>query len=230
MQILKPRVPLKEKMFFVEHLYVMLKASISLDRALLTIGTQTRNKAFAKIIASIEQTVRSGATLSEGLLRYESVFGAFFINMVKAGEFSGKLEEALHRLHIQLKKDYDLKSKVKGALSYPTFVVVAMIVIGAAMMAYVMPKIIPLFQSFGAQLPLATRILIAVSNFVSAYIIWIVIFGIVAVVGLMRLLRGRAMACRTSSYSRNQALCSGSKSCAFRAHIFYASFNRYSRN
>lgn len=179
MQLFKPRLTLKERMFFAEHVTVMLKAGIALDRALSTLSEQSKTKMSKKIMGAIENTVRQGQPLSQGLKQFEYTFGSLFVNMVTAGEQSGKLEEALRRLHVQMKKDYDLKSKVIGALTYPVFIVLAMLGIGTTMMITVIPKLIPIFTSFGSQLPLPTRILIGVSQFITNWAIWILLILIV---------------------------------------------------
>lgn len=165
-------------MFFLEHLHVMLKASIGLDRALSSLAEQTKNKQFRAVLTDLKEGTKRGEQLSEGMARHRHVFSDFFINMVKAGEISGKLEDALKRLYLQIKKDYDLRSKVKGALAYPTFVVVAMIGIGTAMFVFVIPKLTSIFEGFDAELPLATRLLISVSNFVAGNIVALLIMSI----------------------------------------------------
>lgn len=190
MRLLTPRVPLKEKMFFVEHLAVMLKAAIPLDRALSTLAEQTAHKSFRRILQTILEAVKRGETLSSGLAQFESVFGGFFVSMIAAGEYSGKLEDGLRRLYMQMKKDYELRSKVISALTYPIFVVIAMIGIGGTIMLFVVPKLIPLFEGFGAQLPLATRILIALSRFLSTYALFVALAMIAGGIALIKLLRG----------------------------------------
>lgn len=184
-------IPLKEKMFFVEHLSVMLRSAIPIDRALATLAEQTNNKRFKGIIGALEQTVKKGQPLSSGLRANERVFGELFINMVAAGETSGKLEDSLKRLYTQLKKDHDLRSKVMGALTYPLFVVAVIIAIGTVVMVYVIPKLIPLFEGFNTALPLPTRVLIATSKFVSSYIIWIALAVIVLGAVFIKLIRGK---------------------------------------
>ncbi len=190
MKLFTPRIPLKEKMFFTEHLAVMLKASIPLDRALSTLAEQSTNKKLKKILSTILETVKSGETLSKGLSQFQNIFGVLFVHMVQAGEYSGKLEEGLRRLYVQMKKDYDLKSKVTSALVYPAFVLIAMVGIGSAVMLYVVPKLIPLFDGFHAQLPIATRILIGASRFFSAHAFSIAIGLTLAGIGIVKLLRG----------------------------------------
>ena len=192
MRLLQPHIPLKEKMFFVEHLSVMLKAAIPLDRALSTLAQQTTHKGFRRILESMLETVSKGETLSSGLGRFQSVFGGFFVNMVQAGEYSGKLEEGLRRLYVQMKKDYELRSKVTSALTYPAFVIIAMIGIGSAIMFFVVPKLIPLFEGFGAQLPLATRILIGISRFLSQHPFFVLLAIVAGIFTFVKLIRGVA--------------------------------------
>ncbi|MBI2551887.1 type II secretion system F family protein [Candidatus Uhrbacteria bacterium] len=190
MKIFTPRVPFKEKMFFVEHLSVMLKAAIPLDRALSSLAEQTEHKGFKTILAVLLENVKKGEALSKGLEEFPKVFGQLFINMIRAGELGGKLEGALRRLYVQMKKDYDLRSRVKSALTYPAFVLVAMAGIGTVIMVFVIPKLIPLFEGFNAQLPLPTRLLIALSHFISNSAIILAISAALSLWLLIYLARG----------------------------------------
>ena len=158
------RVPLTEKLFFVRHLSVMMKAGISLSAALKTLAKQTKNKYFTEILNEISTQVEKGTTFTESLKKHQKVFGELFINMIEAGEMSGKLEDVLNRLYIQMKKQHALTSKVKGALTYPAVVITAMIGIGTFMMTAVVPKISDMFKDFDTELPLPTKILIGISD------------------------------------------------------------------
>ncbi|MDA3840168.1 MAG: type II secretion system F family protein [Patescibacteria group bacterium] len=158
------KVPLKERLFFVQHLGIMLKAGISLSKALKTISNQSENKYFQSILADLASQVEKGSGFSDSLRKYEKVFGEMFISMIDAGELSGKLEEVLHELFIQMKKEHALISKVKGALTYPAVIIMAMLGIGTFMLIFVIPKITEMFDSLEAELPLPTKILIAVSD------------------------------------------------------------------
>ena len=158
------RVPLKEKLFFVQHLGVMLKAGISLGVALKTLSKQSENKYFIKILTDVADKVDKGANFAESLTPYKKVFGEMFINMVEAGELSGKLEEVLHELYIQMKKEHALISKVKSAFTYPAVILLVMAGIGTFMMVKVIPQMTAMFTEMDAELPLPTKILINVSN------------------------------------------------------------------
>ena len=178
-------IPISEKLFFVQHLSIMLKAGISLSVALKTLGQQTGNKRFIAIINDISGNVEQGVSFTESLKSHEKIFGQLFISMIESGEISGKLEEVLKRLYIQFKKNHELVSKVKGALAYPLVILVAMSGIGIFMMIFVIPKITIMFKDFNAELPLATKLLIKLSDSLVAhgllYLIGLIIFIIILV-------------------------------------------------
>jgi len=172
------RVPLKERLFFVQHLSIMLKAGISLSVALKTLAKQTQNKYFIHILHVLADKVEKGQTFSESLKPFEKVFGELFIAMIEAGELSGKLEEVLLELFLQMKKEHKLISKVKGALTYPAVIIVAMVGIGTFMMIAVVPKITEMFDDLDAELPLPTKIVIKVSDILIHH-------GLFALIGLV---------------------------------------------
>jgi len=188
------RVPLKEKLFFVQYLGIMLKAGISLAGGLETLSRQTTNRRFSKIIKEISRSVESGVSLTASLKPHQKVFGELFINMIEAGELSGKLEDVLAQLYIQVKKQHELLSKIKGALTYPAVIVLAMGGIGAFMMVVVVPKITVMMKDFNAELPLATKILMAISNFIvsNGLLTSLGVVGIILIfVQILRTYRGR---------------------------------------
>lgn len=158
------RVPLRERLVFVQHLGIMLKAGISLSQALKTLGEQSNNKLFVKILNEVALKVDSGVSLAESLKPYKKIFGELFISMIESGEISGNLENVLSQLYTQMKKQHELISKVKGALTYPVVIIFAMFGIGAFVIIFVVPKITAMMKDFNAELPLPTRILIAISN------------------------------------------------------------------
>lgn len=158
------RIKLKEKLVFVQHLGIMLKAGISMSAALGTLTEQSENKKFKIILTKIKKDVESGVSLADSLKPHIKVFGDLFINMVESGEISGKLEDVLTQLYIQMKKQSELTGKVKGALTYPAVIVFAMGGIGIFMITVVVPKITSMLQDFNTELPLPTKILIGISN------------------------------------------------------------------
>lgn len=187
-------IPISEKLFFVQHLSIMLKAGISLSIALRTLSKQTSNKKFSKIITEISKNVEKGVSFTESLKPYEKIFGQLFINMIESGEISGKLEDVLNRLYIQFKKNHEIVSKVKGALTYPVVILTAMAGIGTFMMISVIPRITSMFKDFNAELPLATKLLIKLSDSLIAngllYLIGLIIF-IIIIIKSIRTAKGK---------------------------------------
>ncbi len=184
-----PRVPTSEKIFFIQHLGVMLKAGVSLSRALTTLQAQTTNKGFQKILGGVSSSVERGIPLSDALSPYPYAFNELLINMLKAGEAGGKLEEVLHQLYVQMKKDHELVSKVRGAMIYPSVIIFAMFGIGIFMFIFVIPNLISIFEGFDAELPLPTRVLIVVSNGFRDYGMYLLFCGLTMVGGFIQLLR-----------------------------------------
>ncbi len=160
-------VSLRDKIFFIQNLKVMIKGGLSLGQALTTVSEQVNNSYFKKVLIEVSDKVQAGVSFSKALESYPKVFDHLFVNMIRSGELSGSLDDVLDKLHMQMKRDHDLISKVKGAMIYPAVVVIAMFGIGAAMMVFVIPKLITIFDEFKAELPLPTKILIGVSRFIS---------------------------------------------------------------
>ncbi|MFH1610770.1 MAG: type II secretion system F family protein [Patescibacteria group bacterium] len=159
-------VPLTQKIFFIQNLGIMLKAGLSLGQALRAITKQSSNKKLKNILKDVTRKVEKGDAFSKSLATYPKTFNDLFVSMVASGEASGNLEEILLQVHKQLKRSHALISKVRGAMIYPIIVIVAMIGIGVGMIVFVMPKFMSIFDDFNAELPLPTRILIAISKFV----------------------------------------------------------------
>ena len=175
------RVTTKDLVIFLRQLSVMVEASIPLIKALKVLVNQTANPKLKAITEEVHQDVDSGSKLSEALAKHPSVFSKFFVNIVRAGEASGRLEEVLNYLADQQEKDHDLASKIKGALIYPLVIMIGMIGGGMVMMVTVVPQLKSIFDNMGSELPWQTRILLSTSDFVMHYW-WLVIAGAVAFV------------------------------------------------
>ncbi len=157
-------VSLTEKMLFARHLSVMVSAGLSLTRALEVLAKQTKNRRFSKTISQIAMEVQGGKQFADALKDYPKIFSEIFVNMIAVGETSGNLEEVLMTLASQMKKDHELISRVKGAMTYPAVILIAMIGIGISMMIFVMPKLISVFEEMQIELPLTTRLVIGLSE------------------------------------------------------------------
>ena len=159
------RISLAEKMFFTRNLQVMVSAGLSIPRALEILAAQTKNRKFSKIISEIKEEIVKGKSFSEALSSYSNVFSEFFQNMIKVGEETGSLEDVLKILASQMEKEKDIKSRVTGAMIYPAVIIMAMIGIGALMLILVIPKLAETFKELEVELPLTTRFVINLAEF-----------------------------------------------------------------
>jgi len=175
----------KELAIFTRQFSVMIDAGLPLVQCLEILAGQQENKTFQKILTGVRGSVEGGATLSSSMKQYEKVFDPLYHNMVEAGETGGILDTILQRLSSYIEKNVKLKRAVKSAMIYP----VSVLGIAAGVIALLLWKVVPifvtLFAGLGADLPLPTRIVIGLSNFVgSIWGLFILIFVIGAGVGL----------------------------------------------
>lgn len=185
-------IPLTQKVFFTENLKVMVHAGLSISEALNTLALQAESKNFKRIITIVREDVEQGRTLSLGLSKFPKIFPSIFTSMIQIGEVSGTLENVLQELTMQMKKDYELRSKVKGAMTYPVVILVAMLGITTGLLTFVLPKLLGVFKEFGnVKLPLATRILITISDFVQAHGVLVAIGFVAFVIGFIAFARTR---------------------------------------
>ncbi len=158
---------LKEKLFFTKNLQVMVAAGLSLTKALDGLITQTTNKKFKEALIKIKEEIVKGKSFSEALGKYPHIFSEFFCNLIKVGEETGNLEEVLKILARQMEREYELKSKIKGAMIYPAVIIFAMVVVGILMLTMVVPQLAANFQELEIELPFTTRIVIGLGTFLS---------------------------------------------------------------
>ncbi len=177
------RVKLVDKMLFAKHLSVMIKAGMPLDEGLETLMSQSSAPMSAKI-KLILADVRQGNSLSSALRKYPKVFDSMFVNMTMAGEAGGKLEQNLEIVAVQQAKNYTLRGKIKAAMMYPTVVFVAILALIGVISAFVLPKLLGFFTTLHATLPLSTRILLAGSEFLIKYWLYILVSIIVFVIAI----------------------------------------------
>lgn len=162
-KILK-RVSTVDKMLFTRHLGVMLHAGLSFSRAATVLAEQTGNAYFREVLESVREDIQKGNQLADSLAKYPKVFDDLFVNMIRVGEMGGNLEEVLNILYLQLKKDHELTSRVKGAMTYPAVIIFAMVVIGILMMIFVVPSLLKIFTETGAELPASTKMIVFISD------------------------------------------------------------------
>lgn len=184
-------IPLEDKMLFSRNLSVMVNAGLSLTRALDALARETANPKFKKVIEDLQGSIVKGASFSEALRAHRAVFGELFSNMVEVGETTGKLSLVLKLLANQMHKDHSLRKRVKGALTYPGVILSALALVGAFMMMYVVPTITTVLKELGVPLPIMTRIIIAISDFMVAYALILPLLAAGLIIGFWRLLKVR---------------------------------------
>ncbi|KKT35591.1 MAG: Type II secretion system protein, partial [Parcubacteria group bacterium GW2011_GWA2_44_12] len=188
------KVKVKDIVIFSRQLSIMITANVPILKAMRIIVEQTRNPRLRNILVDIGDSIDGGSKLSDAVEKHVSIFGFFYVNMIRSGELSGKFDEILTYLADQQEKDYDLRSKIKGALAYPIFILSAITIMGIGMMMFVVPKLTQVFKESNIKLPLTTRMLISASDFMKEQ--WYVVIGVIvlAVVGfplLIKTNRGR---------------------------------------
>lgn len=172
------RVSTADKMLFSRNLSVMIEAGLPLVRALDILSRQSKNKKFKKIIKSLMESVQKGNSLSESMKNYPEVFSSLFTAMVRVGEESGQLSGSLRLVAEQLERDYLLTKKVKGAMIYPSIIILFMVGVGIFMFIYVVPTLIDTFKEMQIDLPTSTKIIIKTSEALSNH-------GLIAVSGII---------------------------------------------
>ncbi len=174
------RIKAKDKVLFFRQLATLINAGLPLSQSLRNVAEQTKNKNLKAMINSINSDIEGGKSLSNSLSKYPNVFNRVVVNLVAAGETSGTLDQALVRIADQLEKDADITSKIRGAMVYPIVIVFVMLAVIVFMMVKVVPQIQLLYTSFpGTTLPIETRVLLAVSHFITNYwwVVAIVVIG-----------------------------------------------------
>ncbi|MBI4654180.1 MAG: type II secretion system F family protein [Nitrospirae bacterium] len=155
----------KDIVVFTRQFATMIDAGLPLIQALDILSKQTENKSLAKTIGEVKIDVEGGSTFADALRKHPKVFSELYANMVAAGEAGGILDTILSKLALYIEKSTKLKRKVKGAMIYPSFIIAAAIIVVAIIMIVVVPTFARMFAQLGGILPLPTRIVVAISNF-----------------------------------------------------------------
>ena len=185
------RVKQDELVMTTRNLGSMLVAGLTVIRALSVIERQSSNAKLKGVIRKISARLNKGDQFNESLKDFPEVFSDLYVAMVRAGEESGNLAETLQTLAVQMERSSTLKKKIKGAMMYPSIVLMVMLIIGVLMMIFVMPQITGIFKGMGKDLPAMTQVLISTSDFMVNYTA-LTIGGLVAFfVGMMYLLRSK---------------------------------------
>ncbi|MBI5007034.1 MAG: type II secretion system F family protein [Nitrosomonadales bacterium] len=177
------KVDTLELMLFSRQMYTLLKAGVPIMRALAGLQESTRNPVFSAMLQDLRESLDSGRELSTAMRRHPKVFSPFYLSMVQVGEMTGMLDQTFLRLYEHLEFEKDMKERIKSAVRYPMFVVIAMAIAIVIVNIFVIPAFVKVFEGFHAELPLMTRVLIGFSNFMVTF--WPLLLAVLvgAVVG-----------------------------------------------
>jgi MSHA biogenesis protein MshG len=173
----KPITPM-DLLLFSRQMYTLLKAGVPIMRALAGLQESTQNLTFAAMIQDLRESLDSGRELSTAMRRHPKVFSPFYVSMVQVGEMTGMLDETFIRLYDHLEFERDMRERIKTAMRYPTFVMLAMAIAIVIVNLFVIPAFAKVFEGFHAELPLMTKMLIGFSGFMVNY--WILMLAVAA--------------------------------------------------
>ncbi len=190
----KKRVPLSTLAMLSRQMYTMTRSGVPMIRALRSIAETSRDPALGSALSSVADSLQSGRDLANSLALHPDVFPRLFVNAVRVGETTGRLEQGFEDLAKYLEREHETIKRIKSALRYPTMVIVAVFASITVINIFVVPNFARLFESMQAELPLPTRILIGSSNFMVAYWPYLLVLVLGATVGVHQWLqtdRGR---------------------------------------
>jgi type II secretory pathway component PulF len=183
---LKSPISFSDLVHITRQLATMITAGLTLVEALSILRQQLTKPQLIKLVSKIEDEVKGGSGFAATLEKYPKVFPPIYLALVRAGEASGKLDVILARLADNLEKSSNFNNKVRGALVYPAIVIFGMGIVSVIVMTVVVPRLTSLYKEFGAELPVPTQILIALSGFFVNYWFLILILAIMGVVGFLK--------------------------------------------
>lgn len=195
-ELTKKKVPRKDLMHFSRQLAVFIKAGIPILDALEAIQEEMGNKFFRSIVEDIVESLRGGSTFADAAAVHGEAFPAYYLGILRSAELTGRLDTVLVQLSDYLERDLEARRKVTSALTYPGIIAVMSVVVVIVLVAFVLPRFQTFFNDLGAKLPLPTRILLAISIFITDY--WYLIVGsvlviIICVIGGVQTGRGKAV-------------------------------------
>jgi MSHA biogenesis protein MshG len=181
-RLLEEKVRSIDVQLFSRQIYTLLKAGVPIMRGLAGLQESAINKSFARVLKDLRESLDAGRELSAAMRRHPSVFDNFYVNMVRVGETTGRLDEVFLRLFDHLEFEREMRSRVKSALRYPIFVIVAMVIAMAVINLFVIPAFAKVYAGFNAELPMMTKVLIATSNLTVHY--WpLFLAGLIGAIG-----------------------------------------------
>jgi len=177
--LFRPRIKTKDIVFFCKQFGVMLEAGISIGGALNILGQQSENLTLQKVVREIDKDVQQGSNLSDAMAKHED-FPDLLISMVKSGEATGNMDDVMNKMSDHYEKQMELRRTIKKAMTYPILVMITIAIVIPILMIFVIPGFVEMFDDTGIDLPLATRVVMAVSDWMVAY--WYVLIGIIVAI------------------------------------------------
>lgn len=178
-------VKARDLVIFSRQLATLFEAQVPLVEAFRTLIKQTSNRYFQGLIFNVMSDIEGGMSLSKALARHPRVFSSFYVSMVRSGEVSGQLQDVFSYLADHTEKDYYLRSRIRGAMIYPAFVIGAFFIIGLVMLLVVVPQLTAILRETGQELPLITKILISFSDFVRVNFLLLSVFFVIMLAGFI---------------------------------------------
>lgn len=176
----KPKVKITDLVLFTRQLSTMVSAGVPLLRSLTTMHDQVENPTLKEVIAALIKDVEGGVALADALQKHPDVFNDIFVNMIRAGEAAGIVDDILKRLATQIEKNASMRKKIKSASTYPVVLLVLTVGAFAGLMLFIIPKIAVILKDIGgedAELPAITQVMISISGFMTNY--WYIMAGII---------------------------------------------------
>jgi type IV pilus assembly protein PilC len=188
----KKKVKLTDLVIFTRQLSTMISAGVPLARSLNALQADSESPYMREVLGGVTKDVESGTSLGDAFGKYPNVFSEIYVNMVRAGEEGGILDDILKRLATQVEQDNSMHKKIKSAMMYPTVILTVTVIAFFGIMIFIIPKINAILLSLGgpnAKLPIYTRILLSFSHFVQHNVIFIVVGALIIVFGLRHYIR-----------------------------------------
>ena len=174
-----------------KNLSAMLNAGLSISRALSVIERQSSNKRLKKVATGLSESVKKGSSFHEAVAEYPGVFSELFVAMARSGEESGSLADSLAVVGTQMEHAEELVRKIRGAMIYPAIVIVAVVIVTILMLIYVVQTLTATFEALNVELPLSTRVIVALSNFMVGNAVITLAAFILAFLGILLFVRLR---------------------------------------
>ncbi len=180
------RVTNRDVVMMSRQINTLFEAQVSALRAFRLLASEARTPMLAEHLNGIADDIQAGATISAALAKHPNMFSAFYVNMVRAGEEAGKLDEVFSFLADYLDRNYEITQKARNALIYPAFVTTTFVIVMVLMMTLVIPRLSSILEEVGQEIPIYTKVVIGISNFMSNYILLLALMAVVAAVILVR--------------------------------------------